>query len=380
MGFWSSLLGLPVIEGAERLPDPEQRSEAPAEPPSTPEGITPPARSAIRTVTQDQAMSLIPVYRAVQIISSAVSQLTLDLWRGDVPVAAPTWVRQPDVKMPRSAWLEMTANSLALSGNAFWRIVRNSPAESPSALVVMDPYEVHIHDDGTFSHRGTKLQRWQVQHLALLRVPGRMRGLGPIQAAAQDIRGAIDVRDYASEWFDSGTVPNGKLTTEQHINQEQARELKDGWLESVNGREPVVLGNGLDYAPFLLSPKDAQFLESRQFNTTDIARLFGIPAHLMHVVVEGGSMTYMSGQAADLTFSRWTLMRYTREIEEAVSALLPRGQTARFNMDAILRPATKERYEAHQVALEAGFLTVDEVRQIEGLPPLSQPAQEAPSE
>ena len=325
-------------------------------------------------------MSLIPVYRAVQIISSAVSQLTLDLWRGDVPVAAPTWVRQPDVKMPRSAWLEMTANSLALSGNAFWRIVRNSPAESPSALVVMDPYEVHIHDDGTFSHRGTKLQRWQVQHLALLRVPGRMRGLGPIQAAAQDIRGAIDVRDYASEWFDSGTVPNGKLTTEQHINQEQARELKDGWLESVNGREPVVLGNGLDYAPFLLSPKDAQFLESRQFNTTDIARLFGIPAHLMHVVVEGGSMTYMSGQAADLTFSRWTLMRYTREIEEAVSALLPRGQTARFNMDAILRPATKERYEAHQVALEAGFLTVDEVRQIEGLPPLSQPAQEAPSE
>ncbi|MGC5584146.1 phage portal protein [Ornithinimicrobium sp. W1665] len=355
-----------MIEGAERLPDlqDEIRSE------TTPEGVMPPARSDRLPITQAQALTLIPVYRAFSLISSAVSQLSLDLWRGEETIPSPTWVRRPDVKVPRSAWLEMTTTSLAANGNAFWRVERSSPAEAPSALLVLDPNEVHINDDGTFSHRGRTLASWQVQHLALLRVPGRLRGLGPIQAAAQDLTGAADLRDYASEWFNAGTVPNGVLKSDQHITAEQAAAVKTQWLTSVNGAEPAVLGNGLDYRPLLISPKDAQFLESRQFTVTDIARLFGIPSHLMLSVVEGGSMTYLNGQAADLSFLRWTLMAYLREIEEAVTALLPRGQTARFNVDAILRPSTQERYDAHKVALEAGFLTVDEVRRIEGLDPL----------
>ncbi|MDU5025366.1 MAG: phage portal protein, partial [Cutibacterium avidum] len=60
-----------------------------------------------------------------------------------------------------------------------------------------------------------------------------------------------------------------------------------------------------------------------------------------------------------------------REIDAAVSWLLPHGNTARFNLDAILRPDTLTRYQAHKVALDSGFLTIDEVRRIEGLEPLT---------
>lgn len=336
-----------------------------------PAAIAPPPRTDRLQISQDKALSLIPVYRAFSILSGAVSQLTLDTWRGQEAIRPPTWVQRPDVKTPRSAFFEQTVTSLAASGDAFWKVVRDSPADAPAALIVLNPYEVHVHEDGTFSHRGMSVPRWQMQHLALLRVPGRLRGLGPIQAASQDLLGAADLRGYATEWFDAGTIPNGVLSTEQALAPDQAAEMKARWLASVNGREPAVLGNGIDYKPLLISPKDAQFLESRQFTTTDIARLFGIPAHLMHAVVEGGSMTYMSGQAADLSFIRWTLMSYLREIEEAFSALLPRGTTARFNLDAILRTTTKERYEAHRIAIDAGFLTDDEVRDIEGLQPLT---------
>src|SRR5690625_6951542 len=135
---------------------------------------------------------------------------------------------------------------------------------------------------------------------------------------------------------------------------------------------PAVLGNAVSYQPQMLSPQDAQFLESRQFSTTEIARLFGIPSHLMLAVVEGNSQTYMNVADADLTFVRWTLTQYLREIEEAFTVLLPRGQSARFNLDAVLRPSTKDRYSTHKIALEAGFLTVDEVRAIEGYKPLPQ--------
>lgn len=377
MGWWSAFWGLPDTEAVERLADQQEtRSEQPQG--SMPEGLAPPARSERTPISQDTAFTLIPVYRAMAIISGALSQLTLDVWRGETPVTRhPTWVRRPDVKMSRSAFFELTANSLAATGNAFWKIERDSPADAPSALIVLDPNEVHVAADGrTFGWRGKDLKRWQVSHLALMRIPGRTRGLGPIQAAAADLAGAVDVRDYSSDWFHSGSVPNGKLTTEQHINAEQAATIKKQWLTSVRGDEPAVLGQGLDYEPFLLSPRDAQWIESRQFTTTDIARLFGIPSHLMLALVEGNSMTYANSQQADLTFLRWTLMPYLREIEEAVTTLLPRGTTARFNVEGILRPSTKERYEAHRLAMDAGWLTDDEVRDIEGLAPLTEEQRE----
>lgn len=342
-----------------------------------PPALQPPSRTSRLQISQERALTLVPVYRAFALISSAVSQLSIDLWRGEEQLKnVPTWVRQPDVKMPRSAFFESTTTSLAANGNAFWKVVRDSPADPPSALIVVDPNEVHIHEDGRFGYRGETLARWQMQHLALMRIPGRLRGLGPIQAASEDLLGASDLRDYASGWFESGNVPNGTLNSDQHITAEQAQSLKSQWVSSVSGKEPAVLGQGLTYQPFMLSPKDAQFLESRQFTTTDVARLFGIPSHLMLAVVEGGSMTYLNGQAADLSFMRWTLMSYLREIEEGFTALLPRGTTARFNPDAILRASTKERYDAHKVAIDAGFLTVDEVRAIEGLNPL--PPKETP--
>ena len=83
--------------------------------------------------------------------------------------------------------------------------------------------------------------------------------------------------------------------------------------------------------------------------------------------VEGGSQTYSNLQQEDLSFVRWTLMTYLREIETALTWLLPPGQKAKFNLDAILRPDTLTRYQAHKIGLEAGFLNVDEVRAIENL-------------
>lgn len=373
MGWWSALWGLPEVEAVERLADRMQtRSETPPEHGDGTTGILPPARSSRLLMAQDRALSLIPVYRAFAIISGAVSQLTLDVWRGEEQIAPATWVRRPDVKISRSAFLEQTTTSLAANGNAFWRVVRDSPADAPQALLVLDPNRCHVHEDGTVSHDGKDLARWQVAHLSLLRIPGRARGLGPIQAASLDLLGAADVRDYAANWFEDGTVPNGKLTTEQHLTAEQANGWKTRLLESVNGREPIVLGQGLDYSPFMLSPRDAQWIEARQFSTTDIARLFGIPSHLMLAVVEGNSMTYANMVTADLSFVRWSLMPYLREIEEAISSLLPRGQQARFNVEGLLRPTTQERYQAHALAIEAGWLTDDEVRDIEGLPPLTE--------
>ena len=55
-------------------------------------------------------------------------------------------------------------------------------------------------------------------------------------------------------------------------------------------------------------------------------------------------------------------------IEQSFSSLLPRGQVALFDTDDFQRADRLQRYEAHKIGLEAGWLTVDDVRKIEDLP------------
>ena len=120
----------------------------------------------------------------------------------------------------------------------------------------------------------------------------------------------------------------------------------------------------------MLNPRDAQFIESRNFNTLEIARLFGIPATLMLTATEGSSMTYSNVEQDWLGFVRFTLTKYLRKIEEALTTFTPRGQAVRFQISALLRSDTLSRYQAHQIALTAGFMTLNEIRAIESLPPL----------
>ena len=132
----------------------------------------------------------------------------------------------------------------------------------------------------------------------------------------------------------------------------------------------------MKYAPIFISPKDAQWIEARQFTTTEIARLFGVPASLMLTGVDGNSQTYSNVEQEWIAFTRFTLTQYLRKIEEALTALAPLGQTIRFNIEGLLRSDTLTRYQAHQIAISTGFETINEAREIEGRPPLDTPTPE----
>jgi HK97 family phage portal protein len=335
-----------------------------------------PSREATRsTVTAGEALGLSSVYRAVSIRATAARQLSIDVYRGEAQIDAPSLVRQPDVDMSRAVFVECTVVSLNIAGNAYWRI-RRSSAGVITSLEVLNPADVTIQTSQSgrvtgYQYRGFSLTTDEVKHLARLRVPGTPYGLGPLQAAQAELRGALDLRDYSSNWISSGDVPSGVLKSDQPLTAEQADALKERWNATRGGRRGVaVLGNGASYAPIILSPSDAQFIESQQFTTTQIARLFGVPASLMLTGVEGNTQTYANVAQDWLGFVRFGLMEDLGEIEDALSDLLPRGQRARFNLEALLRTDTTTRYASYKVALEAGFMTVAEVRAIENLPPL----------
>lgn len=351
------------------------------------EGMQPPSRAtASRHVGVTDALSLPMVYRAIQIHAIAGKQLSIDTTRNGRRVDDHPLVRRPDPFTSRSAWIEQNIVSLASTGNAYWEIITDNSGEVV-ALEVLNPLDVRIQTNRAgrvtgYHYRGRTLARSRVKHLTLLRVPGTAYGLGPVQAAQPDLRGAIDTRDYAANWFDSGGQPNGILKTDQVLSPDAAQKAKEQMKASGAAKHDVlVLGQGLTYTPIFLSPRDVQFIEAQQFSVTSIARMFGVPASLMLAAVEGNSQTYANVEQDWLAYTRFTLMGYLVEIEEALSALLPGRQQAKFNVEALLRADTTTRYQAYKTAIEAGFQTVNEVRELEHLEPLAtQPTpQEVPS-
>ena len=85
----------------------------------------------------------------------------------------------------------------------------------------------------------------------------------------------------------------------------------------------------------------------------------------------GDSLTYSSTEQQGQDFVTYCLARWLKRIESSISRdenLLPANYRPEFLVEGLLRADTKTRFEAYRVALEAGFLTIDEVRQRENLP------------
>jgi len=308
-----------------------------------------------------------------------MKQMGIHAYREDIKVTpTPLWIRQPDAAVTRESWMESTVNSLALSGNAYWEISKNPRGETVN-LRVLNPFNMFIKTDEFgnvlgYQYRGTKMYGLnEIQHLALMRVPGNAYGLGPIQAAQQELMNARDTRDYAATWFNDSGVPNGVLKSDQMLSPDQAAAAKDAWNSTAGAKHGVaVLGNGLNYQPMYLNPKDASWIEVQGFNVQQVARLFGVPANMLLAPVgDGASMTYQNMEQEQIAFVRYTLSQYIVEIESAMSQLSARGVNVEINTDSLLRTDTFTRYQAHQIALAAGFMTIDEVREIEDLPPLN---------
>ena len=87
--------------------------------------------------------------------------------------------------------------------------------------------------------------------------------------------------------------------------------------------------------------------------------------------MDGSNLTYSNIEQSWIEFADYTLAAYTGELEELLSGLLPRGRVVRFDWDSSRRADMADRYNAYETAIGSGWLTVDDVREREGLPPLT---------
>lgn len=339
-----------------------------------PDGIMPPARAKAYDPLQ-----LSTVFRGVQVLQTAITGLPLYEVRNGLKLdTVSAIIAQPDVNRSRRDFISDLVASMVLDGNAFIRVTRFDG--DPVTCEVLPPTLVAVSDDGNdpaapklrYSYLGHDYSSEQIIHCKFLNVPGRLRGLGPISAAREEVEGAQMARDYKAHFYTDSSNTKGYLKTDKKITPLSAQNAKDAW-NNKGGRagEIKVIGEDLTYVPLDMKPADLQFLETQKFDTTQIARLLGIPASIMLAAVDGSNLTYSNIEQSWIEFADYTLAAYTGEIEEALTTLLPRGRSVKFDWDTAHRTGMSERYAAYATGINAGILTPDEPRGWEGMPPLT---------
>jgi HK97 family phage portal protein len=308
------------------------------------------------------------------------SELPLDTFRGfgsdRVQLPTPSNLQDPGATgQGLEDWVYSLLNSWLYRGNAYGEVVEYDRAGNPRRVSLFHPDQVRATlVDGQIQW-WVNSQPWdepsRFVHRRVNPVPGRLLGTSVIERHAMQIGTSLAAAQFGAQWFADGAHPSGLLVNANDISQEQATTVKNRWMSLFQGtREPAVLGKGWDWKPIQINPAESQFLETQRFTEAQCARMFG-PAVAETLGYEtGGSMTYANVVDRRSDLLTFTLNKWLTRTERLLSQLLPSPQYVRFNRDALLQSTTLARYEAHASALENRWRTVNEIRDIEDLPPV----------
>jgi HK97 family phage portal protein len=316
------------------------------------------------SVTPEQALRHSAVWACVRLLADTVSSLPVDVYRrGDRdPLGElPPLLRSPAAGMTLNDWLYAAMVGLLTRGNTYGQIVDRAGAGLlPSQVELLDPKRVQVDSNGA------------IRYVKAYCAPGQVLGLSPIDHARQTVGVGLAAEKYGAQFFGDSATPSGLLTSDQRITNEQARDLRERWNARHAGRRDIaVLGGGAKFQPVSVAPEESQFLGTIEANRNAVAAIFGVPPEMIGGTTAGHE-AYSSPEMRSTDLLLWTIRPWLIRLENAITALLPATQRARFNAAGMVRTDLKSRYEAHRIAIEAGFLTVNEVRELEDRGPLTE--------
>lgn len=346
------------------------------------EALNPAGRVIGETVTPDKALGLVPVYSAVSAIAGAVGSLPLIVYDGDDRAEdSASWRLlhdTPNLEMAADEVWEIVQSHLLLWGNAF--LFKEPGRGGVSELWPISPKRCsvgRVDGDRVIFVDGKPYTDRDILHIRGLSENGLV-GYSPVQVAKQALANALGQEKFIAEFLADGGRPAIILRHPQELSTDAAKRLKAGWQQVSNGGT-AVLEEGVGIEKLTMPLNDAQFIEQQQFSDLRVAQMFNLPPGKLGAK-SGDSLTYSTTEAQGQEFVTYTLRRWLTRIENSLKRdvdLLPRSLYAEFLVEGLLRADTKSRYEAYRVAIDSGFMTVDEVRARENLPSLEGETDEA---
>lgn len=344
-------------------------------------------------VTADTAMRVTTVYACVALVAGAIASLPLAIYdrqTKDVADHDYWWMfneKACDGWTAATAW-EYLISSKLLYGDGFAQLLRASPFSNrvigwkPLHPSRVDPFR---DPEGMLWYRVTDsngklvvLHSADIIHLPSLGFDGLRSPSAITYAAREAIGNSMAAERFSGQFFSQGSTHDIALKSKAGLNKEQADAIRTSYLQRQAGsRGPLVLHGGLEVEKLSITPVDAELLPTRLFGVNEICRAIGVPPHM--VAHTEKSTSWGSGIAEQgAGFVRYTLLRHINPLRQELNTKLwPVRQ--RYYIEHITegleRADLAARSNAHRVALgragEPGWMTVNEVRSIENLPPMT---------
>lgn len=363
-----------------------------------------------KLVNETTAMKVSAVYACVRLISGAISTAPMVVYRGERtggsdgylpapnhPLAMVLRLRPNPIVTACTFWRSMVMSKL-LHGNAFAVIGRDRLGR-PATLSYIRAHRVDVYQAWELSldtRLGVEKERLyyfvtmdhgrqvMLDQDDMLHVPGvgwdGKRGLSTLAAGAEAMGLAMAEQEHGARFFNQGASFEFAIKYPKKLSEDGGNLLRDYWTKRhsgvVNSHIPPILTEGGEIQPFSMSAKDAQLLESRQFSVIDVCRFFGVPPVMIGETEKTSS--WGSGvESMGRWFATFTLNDHIVAIEQEVERKLFGGDNhfAEFDESEMTRGDMKTRHEAYRTARgsmqEPGYMTINEIRASEGLPPIA---------
>ena len=350
-----------------------------------------------RAVTPGSAFGIAAFYSGANLIAKTGGTLPLKVYERTVdasqlvdPTRAQIAMRlrhQPNPDVSAHAFWTTVILHLVSQGNAYAAKVY-APGEFAPYLYLVAPEHVFPFRGET----GEKLFRvvtpqsgreFTLSSRSLLHIPGISMGDGlmghsPVSVMRHRLGVNLAASEHQQRFFSNGGAIRGILSVDGSLTTEAAETIRDQWQATYGGLDnawkTAVLDHGAKYQTVSMSNEDAQFIDMMKLGSTEIAAMLNIPPAM--IGAEGASLTYANAQQNDLHFLKFTLRPWLRYVESALNndpdlfGAQSRWEPM-FDVDDLIRPDIKTRFEVAKIGREIGVLGVNEVRRDEDRPPLS---------
>jgi len=227
-----------------------------------------------------------------------------------------------------------------------------------------------------WTHNGRPVDMETFVHRRVNPLPETVLGQSVISRHASQIALPLMAQRYGVQWFTEGAHPSGILSSDAvdvwALTDDQVKQIKNRFMAGLRGsREPALVGKQWSFKALQVVPEESQFLETLGASEAQCCRMFGPGVAEVLGYQSGGSLTYANVESRMTHLLVLSLGKWIRRLERMFSWMLPVGQYVILDRDALLESTTLARFQAHASALQNRWKVVNEVRAIEGLPPVT---------
>ena len=354
---------------------PEERASVKLDPDIWPNIISMPSDSGI-LVNEATALNLSSVWSAVKLLSESVAGLPFQVFetvdggkvlRKDHPVY-PIIHSQPNQLQTKFTFFQSLMTSVLLYGNAYAMIKKDKFAR-PKSLIFLHPEDVTVMVttkntfmyEITYNGENMTIPARDMIHVLGLSTDGYV-GQGVVKVAENSIGLGMAAEKFGNKFFSNGANSEtafespAQLTDEQFNRLRKVLENRHSGLN--NSHRPLLLEGGMTIKPLTIPPDQAQFLQTRKFQTNEIARWFNIPPHMIGDLERS---TNNNIEQQSIEYVQYALMPWVNRIEAEFSRKLfyedeKPAIFAEFNVEGLLRGDVKARSEFYRVLWNVGAI------------------------